>query len=344
MDLILISVGTIGLTFGATWVIRKYAIRRDMLDHPNHRSSHSIATPRGGGLSIVLVVLSFLAYQILASNKFPTQTIALWCAALLVALVGFVDDHRDVPAKIRFVVHLIAASVLVYFCGGLAPVAFGSKLLDIGLIGDLAVIIAIVWFTNLFNFMDGIDGIAGVETITVAAGMLILVGVSASDSAMLLAVIISAAIGFLIWNWPRAKIFMGDVGSGFIGLILAGEALFLHASTAQTIWSWLILCSVFIVDATTTLLIRVGRGDKWYSAHRSHAYQILARRTGSHGTVSAGVGLVNVVILLPVAIWANRNPETGWWLTLLVWSLITISAVKIGAGRPDESPSNPIME
>lgn len=320
---------------GATWLLRLYAIRADLMDEPNERSSHSIATPRGGGLSIVIAVLGFLLLLMLELNGVSKGPVTLFVTGSVVAGVGFIDDHRHVHAGIRFACHTMAAATLVVSAGGLAPVPFGGALIDLGIVGGILAVVFIVWFTNLFNFMDGIDGIAGVETVSIAGGILLLTGMGPGVQTDLLTVIVAATAGFLIWNWPPAKIFMGDVGSGFLGFFLAGIAILSTEAGETTVWPWLILSGVFIVDATVTLLMRMLRGDSWHSAHRLHAYQILSRKSGGHAIVSSGVFIINACWLLPLAWLANNSAGSGWWLTVIAWMPLAVAALLIGAGKPD---------
>ena len=189
--------------FAATWLLRLYALRTDMLDIPNQRSSHTVATPRGGGLGIVIVVLGFFGASVLLGEPWMADRMPLFAAAALVAVIGFIDDHRDLSARLRFASHVLAAIVVVVACDGLAPIAVGEQIVDLGLAGDMLAVIFLVWFTNLFNFMDGIDGLAGVETITVAGGILVLIGLQGGTPALFLAMIVAATLGFLAWMRKR---------------------------------------------------------------------------------------------------------------------------------------------
>lgn len=182
--------------------------------------------------------------------------------------------------------------------------------------------------------MDGIDGIAGVEAVTVAAGAALLLWVR-GDAAMagVLVLLAAAVLGFLAWNWPPARIFMGDVGSAYLGFVLGVMALATSAEGPLNLWVWLILLAVFITDATVTLLRRLLRGERWYEAHRTHAYQHAARRFGSHRKVTLAVGALNVLWLLPLAGVACALPGYGWWLAVVAYLPLLLLAVKFGAGQ-----------
>lgn len=333
IDIVLIAVAfLVGLV--ATAAVRAYAERVRLMDIPNQRSSHEKVTPRGGGLSIVIVTLGVVVLHFVDLVYLDRVFLVLLGAGLMVAIVGFIDDHRPVPAVWRLLVHAAAAIVLVSAIGGMPAVQFGESTVDLGLFGDVVAVVFIVWFTNLFNFMDGIDGIASVETICIAVGLLLMPSVANSGAiAALLAALAAGTAGFLVWNWPPARIFMGDVGSSYLGFVLSAMALVALDRQVTSIWPWLILAGVFSVDATVTLVVRVARGDAWHSAHRSHAYQILARTAGSHAKVSLGVVVVNVIWLMPLAWVAHRFPAWGWWLTCLAWLPLVVFAIRVGAGR-----------
>jgi Fuc2NAc and GlcNAc transferase len=318
------------------WV-RRLALAHKVIDVPNERSSHGAPTPRGGGMAIVVSLLA--AVVVLgAVHLMPSRlAIAIWVGGGLVAVVGFLDDRRHVPATVRLVVHFAAASLFVWSRGRLPPIDFGIAVWDLGFAGSAIGIFALVWFLNLYNFMDGIDGIASVEAISIAvAATLILVVRGIESPAIPLLLFMAAAVGgFLIWNWPPARIFMGDAGSGFLGFILGAVAWTTAAAGELSVWFWLILCGAFFVDASLTLLRRWRLGEPLAAAHRSHAYQRLSRRLGSHRTVTLGCLAVNVVWLAPLAWLAAARPSWGAPLALLAWTPLGIYAWRSGAGLPD---------
>ena len=283
-----------------THFMRRYALKRQLIDHPNARSSHAQPTPRGGGVAIVVTFLAGLL-ALFSFGEIPRDLfLALFPSSLAVAAFGFWDDHGHVPAKVRIAVHFAAAAWAVFWIGGPATLDLGIVRLEWGWFGRAAYVVGLVWLLNLYNFMDGIDGIAGAEGLFVAlAGAALVAG--DPPLAWLLGLLGASCAGFLVWNWPPAKIFMGDAGSGFIGLALGVMSLEAARPAPQLLWAWLILLGVFIVDATVTLLRRVLRGEKFYEAHRSHAYQYASRRLGSHRSVSLAVSAINLIWLLPIA-------------------------------------------
>jgi Fuc2NAc and GlcNAc transferase len=325
---------TLLLTAGvAAWWLtgraRTYALHREMVDVPNTRSSHSVATPRGGGGAIVLVTTVVLSWWWWTGSTGALSPVVL-AASLIVAAVGFADDHRHVPPALRLAMHFLAAGLAVYGVG--AP-AWGVP-------QTALIVVGIVWLINLTNFMDGIDGIAGAQTMTVCVGGAVLSAVVLPGSAMWLepAVLASATAGFLVWNWPPARIFMGDVGSGYLGFMTAVLSLRALSAAPALGWSWLILSGVFIADASITLLRRAMRRERVVEAHRSHAYQRLAHKWRSHQAVTLLVGGVNVIWLMPLA-WMVAIQQMSEWVGLaLAYGPLLASAVVLGSGRPSDHP------
>lgn len=318
-----------------TAIFRGYALKRSLLDLPTARSSHVVPTPRGGGLSIVLTflcaVLVLFAYGRMSLGDF----MVLFVGGSLVAGIGFWDDHGHIPARWRILVHIAAAAWVVWWLGGVTSIALDDRNLDLGWFGSVFAIVLLVWLLNLYNFMDGIDGIAGVEAVTVAGGAALMLFMEGEQNwSLLLGLLVCSSLGFLVWNWPPAKVFMGDAGSGFLGFILGAFALLTSVSGVLPLCSWLILLSVFVVDATTTLMRRVLRGECWCEAHRSHAYQHAAQHYKSHLKVTAVVCVINVVWLLPLAWYASIRPEMGLVLVCIAFGPLVILALKFGAGKP----------
>jgi Fuc2NAc and GlcNAc transferase len=201
--------------------------------------------------------------------------------------------------------------------------------------GSLFGLLALIWSTNLFNFMDGIDGIAGSETVFVAGAAAYLNFAHGGDPGLTAAMLVLAAatLGFLVLNWPPARIFMGDVGSGFLGFSLAVLGLSASRHGATPIEVFMILSGVFLVDATVTLFSRIARGDRWLEAHRSHAYQNLARRWQAHRPVTILVIVINVLWLFPWACIAAAHPDKAMLCVLAALLPLIIIALAIGAGR-----------
>ncbi len=317
------------------WV-KKVAESAQLLAIPTTRSSHVVSTPVGGGLAIVLVytlTLMFLFYE----NMFVGSEPAVLCASLPIAAIGLIDDRRHVDFRVRLLFQIAGAIWVLGILGGLPPLTFGSLQVDMAFATWILVPLALIWLTNLYNFMDGIDGIAGIETCCVTlAGGLLLAQAGDFSLALICLSLFAGSVGFLVWNWPPAKIFMGDVGSGFVGYTLGLVALLSHYHETMSLWSWVLLLAVFIVDATFTLVRRVVRGESWYQAHRSHAYQHATQKFGSHQTVSIAVLTVNLFWLMPLALLAGKHPEYGVYLAVLGIIPLLILATMFQAGKQSE--------
>ncbi|MGJ0484849.1 MAG: MraY family glycosyltransferase [Methylomicrobium sp.] len=321
------------IAFLFTGLIRHYALISNLIDVPNQRSSHTQPTPRGGGMAIVAVFLLSVG-GLLALDVLPAdQGWAIIGAGAWVAFVGFLDDHRHIAAGWRLLAHFAGAAWGLYWLGGFPPLPVLGHIIDLGGFGHLFGLLYLVWLLNLYNFMDGIDGIAGIEAVTVCLGGVLLFLLSGQGDLWLEpALLLVAAVGFLLWNFPPAKIFMGDAGSGFLGIVLGLISIQSAWLNPNFLWSWLCLLGVFIVDATWTLWRRFRRGEKLHEAHRSHAYQFAARRYGSHKTVTLFVGAVNLFWLLPLAISIGLGLLDGLIGIVLAYLPLLIAAIKFNAG------------
>ncbi|WP_426134520.1 MraY family glycosyltransferase [Pseudomonas sp. PWP3-1b2] len=329
------------LSFSFTAGMRRYALAKSIIDVPNARSSHSIPTPRGGGVSIVITYLLVLALFGITKFVPSSSVIALGGAGALVALIGFMDDHGHIAARWRLLGHFIAAIWALFWLGGLPPVNFFGVVVDLQWVGHLAAALYLVWMLNLYNFMDGIDGIASVEAISACLGACLLYWLAGFESLIWLPLFLAAAVtGFLFWNFPPARIFMGDAGSGFLGVILGVLSIQAAWASSQLLWSWLILLGVFVVDATFTLIRRLLRGDKVYEAHRSHAYQFASRRYGRHLPVTLAVAAINVCWLLPVSLCVVYLGLDGALGLILAYFPLVVLAVKFQAGTLERPVSS----
>lgn len=320
-----------------TWLIRRYALAKDIIDIPNHRSSHVVPTPRGGGLSFVIVFLSFLLFLGGMGWIALNTCIAFLGAGLLVSVLGVLDDHGRVAVGWRLAGHFLASAYALFCLGGMPSVSALGFIIPAGMILNLLAVFYLVWLINLYNFMDGIDGLAGVEALSVciAAGSFYCLTNGLGPLAILLFGLAAAVSGFLVWNFPSARIFMGDAGSGFLGLMLG---LFMVQSAhleASFFWSWLILLGVFIVDATATLLCRFIQGDKVYEAHCTHAYQHLSRRMRSHCFVTMAVLCLNLFWLFPIAYLVSKGWVDGLSGFVVAYVPLVVLALKAGAGQPE---------
>jgi len=284
--------------------------------------------PRGGGLSIVvsfLVAVSFI-------DSIPANVLlSLIGAGTLVAAIGFWDDQGHIAARWRLLSHFVAASWAVFWLGGIPDFQLFGFNMNASWIGLVVIVFLLVWLLNLFNFMDGIDGIAASEIIFVACAGAYFSWLNGFENLAYISLILAAAtMGFLILNWPPAKIFMGDVGSGFLGLII-GIIAYANILEGGSIWLWLILLAAFLVDSGVTLFIRILKGEKWYKAHCSHAYQHAAKKWG-HKTTTISVILINLFWLFPIAFFSYQKPEYAHWITIIALTPLIIITLKLKAG------------
>jgi Fuc2NAc and GlcNAc transferase len=287
----------------------------------------------------MVLVISAGVLALYAADRIPGPlAAALGVGGLSVAAVGFWDDLRSAPIAVRMGVHFGAAVFAVLCLGAPETIRLGGFVVHLGPAGAMLSVLAIVWAINLFNFMDGIDGIAASEAAFILLAAAALGFFVRSESPALLAPIVisgAASLGFLVLNWAPARIFMGDVGSGYLGFVIAALALASERSGGLDEWIWIILGAVFLIDATLTLLRRLLRGERVYEAHRTHAYQWLARRWRSHARVTFAVTAVNLLWLLPCAWAAAQMPVAAPWICLAALTPLIVLALGSGSGRAE---------
>ncbi|HCU88531.1 MAG TPA: glycosyl transferase family 4 [Gammaproteobacteria bacterium] len=309
--------------------VRRYALERNLVDLPNARGLHEKMLPRGGGAAIVIVVS--LCLIVLQRNALIDERLAvLWVGCGVgFGLLGWVDDHIDISSLIRFISQLVLASgfCIAVFMQSSAETLWWAEAWR--LLGTVFVSVAIVWFVNLYNFMDGADGFAGSEAVVVASAGAFISGAFGQIDTMLLSLAIAGATaGFLIWNWEPARIFLGDVGSYFLGFQFCALTIYdLYFGAAP--WKWLILLSPFITDATLTLLRRMFKRERWWQAHRSHIYQLLILHGRSHAKVSVSLAVGTLLVLFPIAWISVEQPVLApqlagvtYVLTGIIWFLL----------------------
>ena len=332
---LLLAVASSALCAWLTGRIRTYAIDKRVIDVPNERSSHRVPTPRGGGIAIAATVIASLLVAATAGWINLSEALALAVGGALVAAIGFADDVRPLRRRWRLLGHFAAAVLVLFWAGGFPPVTILNVSIETALwINGLAALY-IVWMINLTNFMDGIDGIAATEALIVgAAGSALAAMVAAGGTGWLPPLLFAAgAAGFLAWNWPPAKIFMGDSGSGFLGFSLAALSIYAARTAPSLFWSWVILLGVFVVDATLTMVRRMLSRQRIYEAHRTHAYQHAAIRYGSHRTVTIAVALITLFWLLPLAAAVAIETIDGFVGVLVAYAPLAVLALRLDAGR-----------
>ena len=314
LEYVLTFIAVFAATAGGTGLITRFLRGRAMFDLPNARSSHTEPTPRGGGLAVTAVLVIAWNIITLTGPQDPAAMSVLLIGAVLLAVVSWIDDLRNLHPAVRLAAHVAAAAVAL-------PALPEQALVFQGLLplaaDRLACLLLLVWFINLFNFMDGIDGIAGVEALSVGAGLVLFAvlypgGIVVPGFMLYALAIVAAAVGFLCWNWEPARVFLGDVGSVPLGYLLG---FLLLALAASGFWAAaLILPLYYLADSGITLLRRVLGGEKFWRPHASHYYQQAARRLGSHARVARAVLAANV-ILVALALYAAAA-NTGLALVL----------------------------
>jgi len=314
--------GTFGVTVAGTWGFRRLAIRWGITAAPNFRTLHEGVKPRAGGIVFALVFVCACAGLWISSAMSTQMALALVVGGTAATLFGFADDVLNIGARWKLLAQVALAGWTLFVFGG-SPVDFP------GMPASLDTALAwfgLVWLINLYNFMDSIDGMAASGAMFISVGAVIVLSLSGhTDLRVVLGLLAVSATGFLIFNWPPSRLFMGDAGSVFLGYVFG---VFIVATVGQSqasAWSWMVLFGYFAVDTTTSTTLRVFLADRWYGEHRSHAYQNLAR-LHNHRVVVLEATAYHAVWLLPLAAWSAANPAHGWiamtlaWIPSLLWT------------------------
>ena len=296
--------------FGLTYLVRHYALKKSLLAEVNARSSHTTPTPHGGGVAIALAWFGGLLYLYMYGHIAPPLFFALLWGVLLCG-VSFLDDLIDLKPRIRLGVQVVVALGGLFSLGGFHTLTLGIFDISNPLLTTLFALLLILWYINLYNFLDGIDGYAGSEGIFLAlAGLVLFSGAH-------FGLLAGCILGFLVWNWHKAKIFMGDVGSTLLGYNVAIFTLYYANLESNNLWVWIVLFGLFWADATVTLLRRFLRKEKLSQAHKKHAYQRLVQAGWRHDSVALGGMGVNVLLL-------------GMAVFFPLWVSVTCSLLSLG--------------
>ena len=311
------------------FLYKKYANYIGIMATPNYRTLHELPIPRGGGIvfSILFILAIFLIWRYLqlSDNLF----LMLGVGGGMAAIFGFIDDIKNIRARIKLIIQLLLSSWALYCL-------YSANLL---LLNWLPIFITIpaylffmVWIINAYNFMDGVDGMAASGAVFASLTLALVLYLTDNSVELIPIFILIAAMvgGFIIFNWPPASIFMGDAGSVFLGYIFGSLLLFTTLNGYLSIWIWLTVFGYFFADTTVTQIVRVISIKKWYLPHRSHAYQNLARITGSHLKVTGGVTLYNIIWIFPLTLLSALMPEMGVILTILAICPALVVAYKYG--------------
>lgn len=283
----------------ATGAAYRYARHRQWFAVPNARSSHIVPTPSSGGVGFVAVTLALLALLGWSGRVDRSAVAALLVGGAFVAFIGWLDDRRQLRAGMRAVAYALAAAWAVWSIGGVDHLYLGVISMEFGYWGSLIAFASILAFSNFTNFMDGIDGLVGSFSVIVGGVLaLLFFRAGAPGFAAVCAIIALTSLGFLVWNWSPAKIFMGDVGSVFLGFSFATVAVLAEQRRILPALLWVILFAPIVVDAGFTTLRRALRGERWWEAHRTFSYQRAVARGYTHQTVVLNAMLLECALVV----------------------------------------------
>lgn len=320
------------LAIGAVRTLTAYAAEWGLVDQANERSLHTGSKPRSGGLGMLVAI--GCGWVLAALTGYTFEHLAALClAGLAVAGISLLDDFRDVPQVPRFAVHLLAAATPIVAGFALRDLVLPGFSLPLGAIaGAILTVLFVVWFINLYNFMDGMDGFAGGMTLF-GFGFFAVLGViqDAAGFALASAVVAASAAGFLVFNFPPAKVFMGDAGAATLGFLAAGFILWADSAGIAPLWIGVMIFAPFFLDATVTLFRRAWRGERIWEAHRTHYYQRLVQAGWSHRRAV----LLEYALMIGCggsAVWVvNDAPWLQWGVILLWLGVFVISAAAVHA-------------
>ena len=327
----LLIVAAFALSMVGVWWWRRIALRLNIVSVPNTRTLHTGAIPVGGGIVIAAAWLCCITFLYLTGSLERNDYLTFFVGGGLLALMGAIDDATDINPLFRFVSQIFLVAWGLYWLGGFPVLLFFSRSLDLGWFGFLLGVWCGLWMINLINFMDGIDGMLASGTIFICLCMgafLYLEGDVIFATMLFLLAVTSGA--FLWFNWPPARLFMGDVGSVFLGYTLAMLVIATTREHPTLLWVWLIIMGYFLTDTTTTLLIRMRFVRPFYGTHRHHAYQSIARRTDNHLLVTRAVLLVKILWLLPLAVMAYVFRDYGPLFLIVALTPLAIFCAKQG--------------
>ena len=298
---------------------------------PNFRSLHMRVTPRGGGIAIAVSALVGCLYLYAKGDLSLAELMIYVPGGAIVAAAGAVDDRLDVPARYRLPFQVLAAGWVCFWLNGLPPVDLGFATVSLGLLGHLGLLVACVWFYNLYNFIDGIDGMASSATIFICSVMGIILWLAQQHVlAVILGLLAVSNAGFLPFNWSPARMFMGDAGSSFISYVLSAVVVQSLWTDASLMWAWLVVCAYYICDTTLTTIVRAWKVPNWYRPHRSHAYQNLARIWDNHRKVVLLVLAINVIWLTPLLLLVLKNRLYAATVTAVAYTPLVFFNLRYG--------------
>jgi Fuc2NAc and GlcNAc transferase len=344
---------TIAISFVFSYSVEKLFVKYSIfLDIPTKRSSHDTPTPTAGGISILLSYLIYIFLLLSCSQIFipeydgnleqVNQVFFILLLSLApIIIIGLIDDFKKVNITLRIFVQLFSATIIIYCF----YIRSENNIFDVNtytqqasLMIILLSIVLSMWLMNLYNFMDGIDGYASIQCIFVSLSASIFAYINNPDNIMYLYIfgLGLASIGFLCRNIYPAKIFMGDTGSVSIGCIFAFFIFYSASESILSIYTWLILLSVFIVDSTYTLLVRIVTKKNIFKAHLTHAFHIVTRKNNSPITTNKILMCINIFWVFPLAALSNIYTHYNFIVTIIVYLPLLFSLINIGAGLEEE--------
>jgi Fuc2NAc and GlcNAc transferase len=310
----ILVIGILFLSCAFTGIAAWYARRIGMMDKPGERQSHAVETPRGGGIGIVLSLV--IASLFLIPGGDETWSKCVLPGFIAMAILGWGDDHLSLPAGFRFLVQLVV-SIMVLACASKHGWTYG-----IG--GIVLAVLFLVWMVNLYNFMDGSNGMAGLQGVFGGAVLFYLFRCSGQyDLALISACVAASCAGFLPWNLGNARVFMGDVGSISLGFVFGTLLLIGIGSQAFSLPVGIMIMLVFITDSTLTLIGRIMKGERWYNAHKQHLYQRLIAQGWTHGRAALFYQAINLALVVPGIVVAISYPALAWVVALILILALT---------------------
>ena len=317
------------VSFGGVYLYEKIANKLKIVSNPNFRTLHEEPIPRGGGFvfSISFILVIFISWKHFQLSD--TLVFILGVGGGLAALFGFIDDVKNIRARVKLGIQFMLS-------GGVIFLLYSENLLLLSWMPNFitipAFLFGMVWMMNAYNFMDGVDGMAASGAIfaSLTLALVLLIGDGSDTLIPIFIVIASTVSGFIVFNWPPATIFMGDAGSVFLGFTFGSLFLFTTINGELSIWNWLMVFGYFFSDTTVTQIVRVISVKKWYLAHRSHAYQNIARITKSHSKVTVGVIMYDVIWILPLTVWSVLEPEMAPILAMAAIAPALVVSFKYG--------------